>query len=206
MQDEELQYYENGAIKEKLNYRDGLAHGTNIIYSVNGDIEEVGQFYNGIAIGYFTKYHRNHLYHIRQYVIIGNDSYVNQYWGFDESGNLDENYSNYYSLNVNNRDTLKLNEEVTINIKLEVPYYKEGKMELIIGNFDDFYNLTDSSTLKSIKCKNFAGTFSTKFDKPGKNYVRGFIKNLKNKNENNKLFTYERDIYFMKRFIVESPH
>ena len=196
-------YFENGQVKEMTEYQNGLAHGADLTYSQDGKISEIGQFYRGKAIGYFARYHQYHLYHIRQYTIVNDESIVNQYWGFDNCGNLDKSYSKFFSLGADKTDTLKLDEDVTIIIKMDAPYFINGGMKLIIGNYNDFYVLKDSLNVDTIVCKDFYGEYRTKFQKLGKNYIRGIVRNYLDTIENNQHIIYAQDMYFEKRFIVK---
>jgi len=174
--DEQLGFYFDGKIKEKSSFKNGLYDGPRVIYDEDGNIIEKGNFEDGLKFGYFSKYHKNYLYQMVQYIIVDSTSIINQYWNFDESGNLIRNMSNYYSLKVET-DSISVNKEIEIEIYLPSPFYGKGQTEINIGAFDYNFHLIDSTNYKVFPVFELKATIPIKFDQKGEQFLRGLIKN-----------------------------
>ena len=168
-----IEYYENGKIKKVIHDFKNSAN-LEITFSKEEDLESVGNINkNDMPIGYFCFYTKGNLYHQRQYLIINGKSYVNQFWNIDPEGNIDKNMSNFFSIS-SSGDTVLLNNNWTINVFLDCPVFGK-RMEVYFGDYDESYNLRDSTSLRIIKGHNNQVSRTYTFSTTGKKIIRGII-------------------------------
>jgi len=196
----QILYMPNGQINEVSFFSNGLLNGQVIKYDDYGNISEIGCYHTGAENGYFAKYHNGQLFQLRQYIIINKQSTVNQYWNFDDSGNLNTNISNYFTVNYP-YDSIKVNKEIFIEVSLPAPFFENSNLEIIIGDYDSNFNLIDSSSQKSFDFNGLTGNIPVSFDEKGDRYLRGIIKNIKYLDETETKRDY-RLHYFEKLFTI----
>lgn len=196
----ELVYFENGDIKSYSKKEDkGKIRGLDIQFNDRHELERVGHYIDDKPFGYLGYYYKNQQIGLRQYILVGDEPYVNQFWGFDESGNVDRNFSNFFSVETSS-DTILAGSEWKIRIKLDCPYFYDG-MEVVFGEFDKKFNLIDSTSIRIVNSSDFEVNYEFTFMLPGIEIVRGYINNYEFLNDN----TVKRNIrknFFEKQVVV----
>jgi len=170
----EYNYFENGELKSYISDKEEK-FGVEVLFNDNHHLELVGHFANNRPLGYVSYYYKNQQIGLRQYITIDDEAYINQYWGFDECGNIDRNFSNFFSISASS-DTVSVNQEWEIEIKLDCPYYKKN-MNVVFGDYNENYELRDSSSLETVEGKNFEVKHKFLFPSKGIKIVRGYIDN-----------------------------
>lgn len=194
-----IEYYKNGNINT-LNHKLSEDADLLITFNKNEDLESIGYSMDSLPIGFFSLYTKGNLYHQRQYLKINGKSYINQYWNYDENGNIDRGMSNYFSLKTSG-DTVKLYKEWTLDIFLDCPYFG-GAMKVYLGNFDDNYNLIDSTSLEVLDGKNNRVIKSYTFSTTGEKIITGIIYDFDKSYSDTIMSQQIRKLYFKKRVIV----
>jgi antitoxin component YwqK of YwqJK toxin-antitoxin module len=146
-QGEYKEFYENGNLKVKHNYSDGILIDTSYYYGTdklkktikvwskidtvqvlnfqtNGNIESEGfKLKDKIKIGKWKYYDKEkNLAKEIEYFNVSNKEYVNQVWYFDKEKNIVESEGNYMTFDVSN-DTVTVYEPVKILIALKSPFF-----------------------------------------------------------------------------------
>jgi hypothetical protein len=200
--------YSNSNIEKGFKYReDGdkkeisiLAINTlnPLILRFNGfsNLEEIGHYENHVPTGLFSYFTDTYLTQQRQYIIVDTTKYVNQYWSFDNMGNINRKESNFFSISTSS-DTVSIKEPLSIIAYLDCPLF-EGDMNLIIGDFDEKFVLKDTSNLLFIPGVNRMVQHELYFKELGKTVIRGCIDDYKVVDG----MAHSRYMYFEKSIIV----
>jgi hypothetical protein len=194
-----VDFYKTGIAKDFGTKVNGIKDGTGVAFYPDGTANNVGIYKDDNPYGFFWIFdnHKN-LVEKREYVTVKGKKIMNQWIRFNDIMQpvLDE--SNFIAVHAA-KDTIKSGETYDLTISLEASFNKEY-MALIIGPFDEQYNLPANSKCDTIVAKNFITTYSTKNYKTGLNTLRGVVKDL-SYNES-KDDTKIRSIYFTKEFLV----
>lgn len=170
-------YYPDGKIKAIYHRKDSLMHGPFEEFYRNGKLDKEGKMYYGREKGTVAFYDSatGRLVKYINYIPIGNgdSSLVNEVIYFDENGKVDSNALNTYFQTAVPKDTIGIDEEFQFSIKITQPYFNTN--EIVLCEFDEFYNLADSSTCGSSMMKNGEITLRRSENPVGRNVVRGVI-------------------------------
>lgn len=191
-----ITYYSTGAIKSVMNWRSNIRHGGFSKYDENGFIKETGNYYKDKLVGYVNNYYKGKLYHSRQYLLINDEEYVNQYVNYNSEGGISGNISNFYSL-FDNKDTIKVNEKHELIIKLNSPIFQEG-MYVVLGDYETKDFFSKIPTLEKHYSNNFKTKLSLKFSTSGEKVIKGAIINYSNKDS----LKQNRVQFFEKKYMV----
>ena len=183
-------------IRELTDTNSDFAIGYDFEFDGRNNLARVAYTYSDTIIGYANYYYKQQLIHCRQYILVGNEQYVNQYWNYDESGNIDRNLSNFYSIR-STGDTVSVGSPWCLTVSLDCPYFN-NRMELTTGEFDDFYNLKDTLGIITTQSENFLAHQEFRFSKPGRYTKRGYIADYTSEEGVRK----ERRMYFKKEVVV----
>ena len=187
---------------DNLTYlKEGKNDGTGLAFHKNGFLNNFGCYIDGEKTGWFFVFNREGiLTGKREYVIVDGKSYMNQWVEYEPDGSADRINSSYLSLKAK-KDTIKSGEDFQMNVTLEASYFKQY-MLMIIGPFDEKFNLPKDAKCDTIKSVNYSATYTTKTYKRGKNLVRGMVQEIKLKDDSDDKYNY-RKIYFTKEFFVD---
>jgi len=179
--------------------KEGKNYGTGLVFHKNGLLNNFGQYVDGEKSGWFYVFDRNSiLTGKREYVLVNGNSYLNQWIEYDQNSVPDRLNSSYLSLKAV-KDTIKNGEEYLLNVSLEASFFRQY-MLLIVGPFDEKFNLPPGAACDTIKSTNYAALYRTSAYKNGLNTVRGMVQEIKLKDNNS---AYDvRKIYFAKDFLV----
>jgi antitoxin component YwqK of YwqJK toxin-antitoxin module len=180
LQENVIYYFKNGNVKSIYNYKNDTLYGGYIkFYKQNGLIKETGHYKNNIKIGYINEYYNGKLVQSRQRILVDSQKFVNQHINYDNFGNIAKEISNYYSINLEPGDSINVNQECEIEIKLEAPYssFNDGGMDVMIGNFSEDFRLLDTLERTIIESPNLIAHHRARYQIPGKKIIRGMIVN-----------------------------
>jgi len=181
--------------------KDGKNDGIGMAFHKNGYLNNFGRYTAGEKTGWFYVFNREGLLTgKREYVLVDGKSYMNQWVEYDQNGLADKFNSSYLNLKAK-KDTIKSGEEFQMNVTLEASYFKQY-MLMIVGPFDEKFNLPKDATCDTIKSVNYTASYKTKTYKRGKNLVRGMVQEIKLKDDSDDKYNY-RKIYFTKEFFVD---
>ena len=183
-------------LRERTDPGNNFSIGYEIEFDGRNNLSKVAHSYSDTIIGYANYYYKQQLIHCRQYIIVENKQYVNQYWNFDESGNIDRNLSNYYSIGTSG-DTVLMESPWIITVSLDCPYFND-QIELVTGDFDDMYFLIDSASIMTTRSGNNINHQNFLFKAPGIYIIRGYISDYTLEEGVRK----ERRLYFEKEVLV----
>lgn len=141
---EYLEYYKNGNIKVQGNFKKNRAHGIFKEFSIDGELLEIGNYVDDKAVGWFKFYKNGKLKMKRQYILINDQSYINQFIVYDKSGNVVKDSSNYISAE-------RLHQSGKYLIKIEASMFNSDYMEILLGEFNNNFEPINSSLIDTIK-------------------------------------------------------
>ncbi|KQB39779.1 toxin-antitoxin system YwqK family antitoxin [Flavobacterium aquidurense] len=99
------EYYENGILKAKGN--DSKTPDSAFIYFENGKIKEKGMFYDGLRQNWWVIFDQNGKIITRiEYFKIKNKTFKNQYISYSQAGDINYSKSSFFKFNI--PDTLKI--------------------------------------------------------------------------------------------------
>lgn len=175
-------------------------NGTGLVFHKNGVLNNFGQYIEGEKNGWFYVFDKSGmLTGKREYINIKDKSYLNQWIEYSSDGAADKINSSYISLNTD-KDTIQKGDEFRLSVCLEASYFKQY-MIMIVGDFDEKFNLSQSAVCDTIKSVNYVASYNTKTYKHGKNILRGMVQEIKHSDDINTKFNI-RKIYFTKEFYV----
>ena len=172
-------------------YKEGVLHSKGIfigyspvgkheIYNSDGDIIEIREFYN--SNGDFDK--------------------PNQYWVFDEKGNIDLSKSNFIEIICD--DTVSLNSTFTAKIVLKASHWKNRKSQLYLlaeieeTKIDSLYRRLHSKS-------HFINYKSKLLEIPGENTFKGIVQEfIVDTINDSTTLKHSKDIYFEKKYWKKS--
>ncbi len=194
-----LNFHDNQNPDNMTFIKDGKNTGSGLVFHKNGQLNNVGQYIDGEKTGWFYVFDKNSvLTGKREYVFVDGKSYMNQWIEYDENGLPDKMKSSYLSTKAV-KDTIRKGEEYKLNISLEASYFKQY-MLLIVGPFDEKYNLPPNAACDTIKSNNYSAVYTTKTYKNGVNTIRGMVQEIKLSDKEDAYNV--RKIYFSKEFFV----
>lgn len=228
MKDSSVYYYK--APKNKIKFIRYWQPDNNIKevnFNIGGQIESEGYLVqDSLRIGKWVFYDENNMKRIREYKMINGESYTNQEWFVDNSGDT-LNYGNFFSI-IYNKDTVLVGEPVKAIAYLDVPLFKDKKSEIVVavsakGSADfkeDFSNMgtVDAKIFDNLKKDsknqrffhgykdNFEHTvaFGKTFPTAGKKVLRGYIlEYYRHFSENDSIKREERKMFFEKEIYVK---
>lgn len=195
-----LSFHDNQNPDNMTFLKDGKNNGSGLVFHKNGILNNFGQYFEGEKKGWFYVFDKNGvLTGKREYLIIDGKSYLNQWIEYSSDGVADKISSSYISLNTD-KDTIQKGDEFRLSVLLEASYFKQY-MLVIIGPFDEKYNLPQGAECDTIKSINYVASYNTKTYKHGKNIIRGIVQEIKHSEDINVKFNV-RKIYFTKEFYV----
>lgn len=167
-------FFKNGMLSDKYFYKGNQRHGLFISYHETGKIKEVGYFNNGLASGNNTYYNsKGGLTEKREYVILNNDSKLNQKIVYSEKGNVDTVNSNFFKI-ISISDTVEFKNDICFDLHFYNPELQT--LTIYLGDYHPNFKKIDYSKLKTIRCKNNKyGTFCYTPTNRGVDTVRGFF-------------------------------
>ncbi len=132
---------------------------------------------------------------INQFITVDTIPYLNQYISFDRDGNLQKEFSHYYTL-ISFKDTFRVNEEISLRIELDAPKFYEG-MKVVIGDYNEKYTLKAKNRCDTIipPDGSFVVFYDFKIAIPGDTTIRGCILNYSDNADGG---VWERPVYFSK--------
>jgi hypothetical protein len=177
----------------------GLKEGTGISFFPDGSVNNIGTYKNDQQTDFFWVWNQDkNLVEKREYVEVNGKRQMNQWVKFDNLMQPILSESNFITLSAE-KDTIASGAPYVLNVVLEASFNDEY-MALIVGPFDEKFNLPAGSLCDTIIGKNFVAQYKTTNYKIGKNTVRGVVKDLSL--VENKSSTKARNIYFTKEFRV----
>ena len=185
---------------DNLTYlKEGKNDGTGLAFHKNGFLNNFGRYIDGEKSGWFYVFNRNgELTGRREYLLMQGKSYLNQWIEYDRNGLPDKMNSSYLNVKAG-KDTIKNGDEFQLSVVLEASFFKQY-MLLIVGPFNENFQLAANSSCDTIKSNNYSALYKTKNYKKGKNVIRGMVQEIKLKEKES---AYEvRKIYFSKEFFV----
>ena len=168
----EILYYSDSLIRSITQKAPGNIE-VEIKFKKNAFLKSIVHYVDTIPIGYYSLYETGHLYHQRQYIYLNGKTYINQYWNIDEMGNIEKNRSNFFTI-YTSKDTATVNTPWNMDIFLECPYFG-GDMEVEFGNFDENFNVIDSTSIVKLKGVNHHVKKTFVFNSAGKKIIRAII-------------------------------
>lgn len=214
----EIDYYKSGEIKRVAETKDGKRNGILCEYYEDGTLKSYGEWENGMVKGEVKHYYENgKLWSTSTYV---NNIQVGEAKYFYENGKILEHqiytdngdlayFIKYDSLdNIDTeavllifdpkKDTVNIGENYEVKIYFGVDI--SGDVELLIGKFDEDYNLIDTiAVLIGNESKEF--NYSVKSNKTGVNTVPILVHHVPNEGD-----TLSADGLIVKHtFFVKSP-
>lgn len=198
-------YYLNGKLEEDSFFSNGKLHGLAKIYYDNGRLQSLTWFRDGFKIGVQKIYYPTGkvagVYEWIYAELSDNKlhNFVNTKKEYDERGRLTAqlHYAEIKAL----KDTVSFGTYYTVQIRLMHPMY--NKMKVFIGDFNSEYSLSGLQSMDTLYGKYFEATYKKMTTKPGRNTIRGILRDymeeVNNKGGINTDFT---DYYFEKVYYV----
>lgn len=195
-------YFKNGNIAVNTSYDNGKMHGKYLRYYESGNIRQKGKHNHGVLDGYFKTY-----FDSSKKILSGIDKFKNgknvEHKLYKKDGTLDSSKTHFF-IEVQH-DSLSLNSSQHLKVNILSPVYDSTK--LVVGAFDEDFNIVDSSSLDTFKTTKHEFKYPLESSDKGKNVVRGYLWHyeLKNKVKDSVEKKYESfpKFYFEKEFYVE---
>jgi hypothetical protein len=170
-----MKYNHNGLIEEIQRVEKGDTLGAFIKFTPKLGLREVGHRRGNDKVGLFVQYSGSFLAQIDQYRYDENDSIsVNQRWQFDRYGNTLKEGSIFYLFSIST-DTPTVNKPFTVGIDLVCPPFKNDKMKVTFGNYDESFVLIDSIGFCMVDGVNNKVEKSFLYNEPGAKPISGII-------------------------------
>ncbi|HMC01612.1 MAG TPA: hypothetical protein VKN14_11310 [Flavobacteriaceae bacterium] len=197
------EHYPNGNLKSLSYIKNGIPADTVFFYYENGKVKEKGLVENSLPIGWWTYFNdKGILTEKSEWLILRDSSYKNQSYYFDKTGNIKNEPSSYFELDI--PDTLRIGKNLARIKNYETNNYgNEGNLITII--MDNQYSESEikKDTFSDGTLKPFFGIYAYK---TGKLKIKGKIQEqiLNKEKEDDSLFTltlsdhykyFEKEIY-----------
>ncbi|MBC8110244.1 MAG: hypothetical protein H7Y04_04210 [Verrucomicrobia bacterium] len=182
-------YDTTGKIQFAENYENGLREGISYYYYANGGIHKTISYSKNLESGDYIEFYEHHekrAEYLAKYVIVGKESYLNSWVKFSVDGKI---LSQSPFLAFFTKDNF-------IYIKVMNP--KFDKARAWIGDFDNYFNLKDSSKVDTV-IANSKLLIKIPVDKyKNKKEIRGIVEHYKvtEQFKNGSYSTTSKDIYF----------
>lgn len=199
-------YYKNGKLEALITYRNDTLEGPSKIFYPNGKLKEETYFSNGKPEGWSYEYWENgEKKQALHFARIAGGGRTNQFIVFNNVGHIITDSSHYMSIS-SSRDTVGLGEEVSLQFKLEAPFYGgESQMRVLVGGFDSEYRLVDSTRTDTVAGEGLIARYTIKPRKRGKQFIRGRLDDYRTVQLKDGKYSYieeEVNIHFTKEFYV----
>jgi antitoxin component YwqK of YwqJK toxin-antitoxin module len=163
-------FYPNGVLNEQYNKTQGVLDGPAKFYYDNGNLEGEVFYRDEKRVGVETYYYLSGSIHYkRHYVIIGGKEVFTGGIDFNEDGSVKEETIRVEI--VANKDTVSIGDNINFLISLHKPRLDRTKM--VVGDFDDDFNLIDETSLDTISAEGHKVNYEILAQKKGVNYLRG---------------------------------
>lgn len=193
-----LEFNTNGTPKSMVSLVNGKKQGLGVKCFPDGSVNNIGPYMNNEESGYFWVWDRTgNLVEKREYVTADGKNQMNQWIRFNERLQPVFAESNFISVVAAN-DTIKEGEDYEVDITLEASY-QHARMALIVGPFDENYQLSAGSRCDTLVSPAMSLKYKTKNYKKGLNTLRGVVKDIAVTEEKT---SKSRNIYFTKEFFV----
>lgn len=195
-----INFYQSGLTKNTGRIVNGKKEGTGVVFYPDGTTNSVGIYKNDQQYGFFWLFDKEkNLVEKREYLTIKGKNSMNQWIKFDQMMQPVFSESNFISLSAA-KDTIKTGEPYILTVSLEASFNKEY-MAVVIGPFDEQFNLPANSKCDTLIAKNFISIYQTTNYKNGTNTIRGLVKDMSYSGDKSE--TRIRNIYFSKDFLVK---
>lgn len=195
-----IDYYPNGNIKGKGNYESGKRNGLFILYYENGKVRQKSFWVNGIKSGEGVTFFPDSLGGgiEREYFINYRGKETSTGWvSYNKDGTIyDESRRVHF---INKSDTISLGESFEIVLELRKPRF--SKTQFILGNYDNRFYLTDSTSLDTIEANNQKVKLKLTPKQKGANYIRGHARNYELLDSG--YYKQVNPVYFEKKYFVK---
>lgn len=173
-------YYENSNLKERSVYQDDLLEGILRLYHPNGKLREETTYSKGEPIGWSYEYRENGVKHKAHQYIRFEDRYIgNQRIRYNEAGEILPDSSHYITVS-RDRDTISLGEEIRLRFKLDAPFYgSKSQVRLLVGGFDEQYRLVNLAATDTINGDGLSAEYRLIPKEKGKQVIRGRLEDYK---------------------------
>ncbi len=229
----EYEYYPNGSVLSKIEYKDSLPHGKAMFFYPSGQLEaeyimnmgkkngivrdyydtgelkELKNFKNDQPSGLAFWYRKNGKLRVkREYLRVRGASHLNRVWVYKGNGELDLERSNTFEF-MPSRDTILSTETYRISGKVFGSAWN-GEMDVVITEMDEEFHLLDRTKGTVLPIKDFVFLHEIKSLSEGRNFIRGVIREQKEVIEKvdgqDEVFIKERILYFSKEiFVLDLP-
>lgn len=175
-----LFYDKEKIVVKTVDYYNVVKEEKSWLYSINfypnGKVEDsISLSSNGLF--YETKKFRNDGFYFEKNEHVLSNGKLNQYWYFDDKGELLDGYGVNYELTKISLNEIRRNEKFEFQVSngYDSNCEKINTFDLYIGNYDTEFNLIDSSNFSAYMEKDFSDTISIKKSHKGRNQVRYWI-------------------------------
>jgi hypothetical protein len=194
-----VNFFKNGNTDNTGRIKDGKKDGAGIMFYPNGRLKSAGEYKNDQQNGYFWLFDKDkNLVEKREYLIMNEKSRMNQWVKFNSLMEPLQAESNYIRLQAK-KDTINQGDPYELSITLGASYNKEY-MAVVIGPFDEAFQLPAHSQCDTLVAKNFTALYKTTQYKSGLNTLRGVVQDLSVSKD--KAESKVRSIYFTREFAV----
>ena len=168
---ESKKYFEDGKVFEIAYYINGNLNGISYLFNRKGVLTDQIRLINGKRSGFSYEFNDNgNLTKVREYIIIKDESELNQLLSFDNEGYLINNFSRFLQISTS-MDSIQWGNEYQMEINF-TKLYKQAK--IYIGDYDlDFtcHNCkSDTFEVTSLPYK-----IKIKSHKIGRNEIKGIV-------------------------------
>lgn len=137
-------------------------------YFVNDTLEGVMRLYDSLG----------RIEELREYIRVrGSDYYLNSWKRFDSLGNVDTINSHFFTI-INPFDTLDVNEEFCVRIRLTAPYFN-SRMRVLHGSMTNDFFIPDNSKIEFLECDKFIACIPVNTDIVGDNLLKFIIQDYR---------------------------
>lgn len=202
-----IEYYESGSLKKVVLFNDkGNKDGEFLYFYENGALKRRANYCNGLLCGDDVVYHPNqNIKSVSSYFVQNKATILKEEKIYDDAGRVNNNESLYLDL-VSEADTIAIGERFQVEIRIAASIFKKPAknrfMKVVYGSLDSKFRILEPNKLDTIVGNNSAALVIVKPDKVGENVIRGFVIDGVDNNDGEQ-YGY---IYFEKHFYVKSSH
>ncbi|QIP15682.1 hypothetical protein G8759_25140 [Spirosoma aureum] len=188
-------FNEQGVMIAKTTWLHDKQHGQSLYYYPNGRLKQRVNFMYGLRCGEYKEYYNstgNQVRFLVNYLVIGKKEYPNEYFEYDRAGKLINQsplvkaaYKTNYS-------------DCTAHLTLQLITPDFPEMTVLIGNYDAFFNLNDSTSLHTYSTTRLLNNVAIKLPVVNDTIIRGVIVNYKQLKSDRKPLTkmMGKDLYW----------
>ncbi len=194
-----MNFFKTGQPENTAYIIDGKKQGSGYLFYPDGSLKSYGPYRDDVQSGFFWLFDKNgNLKEKREYVTVSDKTIMNQWIQLDGTMRPVFAESNFITAEAD-KDTIHMGETYNLNVTLEASFNKEY-MALIVGPFNEVYQLPAGATCDTLIGKNFTVRYTGFKYKKGKNTLRAVVKDLSyDKNADQSKM---RSIWFTKEFYV----